>query len=775
MGLFSSKKKITVATTVSRVIEDKLLPNSAKSGLIKGLLRDEDQIVENILEDMSSNIAVKAERMYRYGRTKYIYGNPQSNMVHRAMGVSTVEDTIKGIEGLTAHHLVMDYNQYAPFNSLHFGWQTLVDSHGYDQTTNEITHLSAQKGHPVYLDDMYVVIPSSLIGELNTSSMAQWGASAKSGYTPLRPVQDAVGNIAAASLPQVNALATVESVVVRYIWIEPEVVTVNGVQVTRNAVRTGSMEFVVPEFSDSQEFFQAKYHFDQVVTTVWDDFTQTTKYTYRKVIRYFTYQEGKGDYPELDGVFRGGLSDLGSFFPFAYFRYNKTSQTDILTTPEYKSTKKLLKYLSMDYNAVGDAINANPDITDVEQAMLVMAVPKNPTAQIEIRYLFDFFYRVAFEYSGGSSGAIASNPVLNALPFLSNPATPGINIMIQDAKFKMKLSLSKISKKLIAGNVAAVGGYSWGTGTQPSQQMVSYFDNDGKQIEYLLENTEEYLYYRKQVTAGLYQEVRVSGLQMFYYVFEDYTATTDTVLIPLDYSITQHYSNPDREVLYARSLHYVFNSKIITKIKWYQQSWFKAVMIIVSIVIMVVSWGGSSGISASLIALTEMTLTELLIMVIVNVAIMVAVNLAMKLFVKLLGPEAALILALVLAAVGLVDALNSGSLAGAPFAKDLLQLSTGLIKTTGDFYTEQLMGIKSEYEALGMDIKEKTELLESANKLLHNDNILSPFVIFGESPTDYYNRTVHSGNIGTYSIDAIHSYVDNALKLPEIDQTIEGF
>ena len=50
MGLFSSKKKVTVDTTVSRAIEDNLLPDSPKQGAIEGIFSNDGQLVEHIME-----------------------------------------------------------------------------------------------------------------------------------------------------------------------------------------------------------------------------------------------------------------------------------------------------------------------------------------------------------------------------------------------------------------------------------------------------------------------------------------------------------------------------------------------------------------------------------------------------------------------------------------------------------------------------------------------------------------------------------------------------
>jgi len=68
--------------------------------------------------------------------------------------------------------------------------------------------------------------------------------------------------------------------------------------------------------------------------------------------------------------------------------------------------------------------------------------------------------------------------------------------------------------------------------------------------------------------------------------------------------------------------------------------------------------------------------------------------------------------------------------------------------------------------------KEQFKLIENAQDLLEGNNLLSPFSLFGESPDAYYERTVHAGNVGIYSIDAVTNYCDIALTLPTIDESV---
>ena len=61
-GLFESETVVSVSTSVSRVIDDRLIPNSIKTGTIKGILTG-DQLVENIMEDVIASMGVKGERL----------------------------------------------------------------------------------------------------------------------------------------------------------------------------------------------------------------------------------------------------------------------------------------------------------------------------------------------------------------------------------------------------------------------------------------------------------------------------------------------------------------------------------------------------------------------------------------------------------------------------------------------------------------------------------------------------------------------------------------
>lgn len=771
-GMFESETVVSVSTSVSRVIEDRLIPNSIKTGTIKGILTG-DQLVENIMEDVIASMGVKGERLYRYGKTAYPYGVPTSR-VHKSTSVDAITKAV--LANLVGAPVTPEYVRYGPLNRQHYGWQVLCDTYGYVPLTNELTVLSAAKGAPVYLEDMQVVVSQEKISTLSGTAFAQWGTAANSGYTPLRPYSTGTGY---AHTPiGVDAVATGDYLKVTCIWR-----TVEGIQ---------REVFTFPMLvSDSPtDHIQIKYSYQVEVsrTSNWE-MGEVGPYkeivTYAKHIKYFTYQIGEGAYPELDALFTTEYDDTGSFFPFAYFRFNRTATSTDPRSTEYKALSKFMKYLNMDYEQINEAINANPQIDKVESALLMMLVPAVSGDPMENRYLFDFF-RGLYAQSGaviipldGPLPLSYASSKLYDLMSRGSKAPGRISMIIRDARFSTSLNMAGIFRKIVPGVIGKVGTYTSGEDTLVRQhsgvQMTGEFNEYGyeKTSTYTWQTTEPYHFYRKQISSHLYEEIQVYNLRMTYEVWGGHATTN--YMVPIDHAITEQYSLPDRERLYARSLHYVFNSKQETEVEWYQQEWFGIVLIVVAVVWTIFSMGsdGGSGLAAAIAAGTA-TLEMVLIAVLIMAAEYLAITLVAKLFVKLLGPEFAMALAVVAAAYGMYS--GYGATAGSMdsmLAQNLLSVSNSMISEVSAGYKKDLELLKKEGEEFNLFAQAKMDELEKVREEMEGSRILSPFILFGESPTNYFNRTVHAGNIGIHGLDAIENYCSMALRLPELEQTID--
>lgn len=750
MGLFSSKTKTQVGTVVSRVIEDEMLPNAINTGVVKAIFNEGD-ITDYMMEEVVASVGVRAERMYAYAKKSYTHGLPSGQRVSSIQGTAEVTTTLQTLHGAP---VVIEYCHLGPPNSLHIGWQTLMESHGYSPATNQLNNLTVQKGTPVHLKDMVVVVPASQVGRFAPGSLDQWGTPARAGYTPERLSN--VGIVGLQYLPSpvyADTSSNSEHVLVSYVWeaigtIPTETGFVQGVVVYEEELTIPIVGYV-----DTADYFHAKY-------------------TVNGVTKYWMYRAGTGVYPVLDALVNIPRKVTGSYFPFAYFRFNKISEITNKNTESYRTSRKLVKYLGMDYDTVAEAINDNPDIADVEQAMLVMGVPANSTNKIEQRYLFDFFNGLYEE--GDKTGSLMQATIRAQLG--NTPTPPRSSIVIQDKRFKMALSNGGIFKKTRAGTIGAVGSYdSSFTVVQVSQEFV----NSSTEEVFTQDTDKKNHYYRRQITETLYEEIQVVDLQMLYYIFEGYTATgdedDDILLIPIDKSITDNYSIPDREILFSRSLHYVFNSRVVTKVKWYQTSLFKAILMVIAVVITVYSFGADGGaLIAAIAAGNTAAISAVVWAITIKLLIGLVIGAAFKLFVKAVGVEVAIVAAVIAAAFGMFQVLMNGSIAGAPWAMELLQLSSGLANGSQAVLQDSMQDLLGEANQFSIFMEEQTRLLDKAKDLLDGNTMLSPFVIFGESPNDFYNRTVHSGNIGVLGIEAITSYVDIALTLPKLNETLGG-
>lgn len=745
MGLFSSKYVTTVGTSVSRVIEDKQIPDPIHTGGVKALTVSGDT-VEYVMEELVGSVGIKAGSLYRYAKDNYTYGLPSGQYIRADAGKSQVISTIQSSESLP---ITIEYSHYGPVNSKHIAWITLVKDYQYNPVSNEISKLSLLKGFPVYLDSLQVLIPPSYLTEVTPSVLEQWGVPDNVGYTPERPIKPLFTKH---SPLIVDSTLTEDFIRISYIWEDSK--TVNDV-VTKTIMKESVMVPIIG-YKDAANYFHVKY-------------------TVNSIPKYWLYESGSGQFPTLDSLFSTPQLSGGSFFPMSYIRFDKKSTVVDKTTAEYKSTKKMLKYLNMDFDYLAETINSNPNAANVEQAILTFAIPANSTESVDCRYLFDFFS--ALQESTGSSDV--SNQVASVGTKLSAGNTTKNNegtIVIQDKKFKMQLKHSGIYRTYGLGKKCAVGKY-----TSAETLITSTFNFTRREDEYSHKQSTQTRavkqhYYFRQITEDVYEQVAVVGLTMTYFILEGYTVTagdSDPILmVPLDYSITKDYPSQTETILYSRSLHFIFNSKNVQELKWYQQKWFSYVLLIIAIIITILDWGsdGGSAIGAAMAAGT--ITTAAIIEVIIIVVLQLVVSQAIKLFVKVLGAKGLFVLALIAAYYGVTT--QPGDLIGplAMTATSMLKLALNL---TGMAYgvdlQEKFNTLKQEASKFEKEKEAALKLLETEDELLNSRHHIRPMDIMGESPSDYFNRTAHSGNIGVTTIGMVSSYVDMALRLPTVNQS----
>jgi hypothetical protein len=701
------------------------------------------------MEEIANSVGVRAERMYSYAEKNYTHGMPSGEIFSVSQNKAALEDVLKRQHNTT---IAFDYSHYGPVNFLHMGWVKISSAYGYQAETNELTVLTTAKGSKVYLADMVVVMPTADLTSYASVTLEQYGVAPSAGFIPGRTVQSAALQALVNHSPvQASNTVTSPHVLITYVWEAdtPRVPADPTLSATVKVLKTETLLLPFDAFRANGDYFQARY--------------RAAGKTY-----FFFYRDGAGTYPTLDVAFDKPLSVMGEFFPVAYFRYKKAPMNASKTTAAYKSSKRMVNYLGVDYDTMIDAIHENPGIKDVEQAMMVMAVSANSTNPIAQQYLFDFFNKMYYFLP-------AQFTTVNELGLstpLDTPAVSASAIEIKDKLFKMVLSNAGLVKRSVAGSIGKVGTYASVLETVTEQRVGTSWD--GQQTITYDVSTPAHCY-RYQVSEGIYEEVRVLDLQMKYFIWEDYTmigdGKEDILLIPLDRSITQNYPMTQREDLYAMSLHFVFNSLAHTTVQWYESGAFKT-LLVVAAVVWTISTGGSDGGQALAAALgftgTALTIAAIIIDLIVIPALFKA---TFKLFVDILGPEVATLFLVVALVYGGTEIIKAGGVNGAPWSQAILEFSTGLHQAILEDKYEDLMAEVSDFNTY---VEEQTKLLDKAEDLLGKTSFLSPFVIFGETPDAFYTRTVHSGNIGIVGVDAISVYVDAALTLPKLNESLRG-
>ena len=752
MGLFGGYVT-TVGTAVSRVIEDKMLPNSVLTGLMKSIYSGDSNAsnAAYIIDEVMHSIGMKANRMYDYGKNKYPYGLPSGQVTNASFGKEEVQAVLDSLEGSS---VLIDYCRYGAPNLLHQAWKYISEHSGYVSSTNRILSLEDPVMRPeVYLYDIEIDVPKNYVQTINPMTVELWGLPATAGRTASREVLDgAMASTAAMSLIHESGVSVPTATIV-YEW----------------GLNTWN-----PPSGSSDGYFAMKYTKDKFTFPIplvgQDKEYFHVKYSVNGENKYFMYEHGSGGYPTLDAVHPSSAITTGTYFPFTYFRYNKITENKDTSTEAYKAGKKMCDYLGMDFDTVCDAIDENPDIKDVEQAMLVMAVPADSRNPMELDYLWRFFDN----WFSNSPGQFRSPQQLELLNLAGRDVLDMSrnSIVIQDKRFKLAITNDGIFKTTVFQSGVP------GTVTLEFKTH-EYFETIFNRATDDYEDKERvinYHVYTRQKTESVAEQILVADLKTMYYIWNEYAFTgdedDDTLLIPIDCALTDSYSLTKREKLYSRSLHYVFNSRVKTKLKWYQSVFFQMLLFIVAAVISIFTGPETMAAYGAVATTATSMIAYILVTAAMNFFISMAVTEAYTMVASALGADVAAVIAIVLAVLGMVDILRSGSISGAPFAQDLLRASSGLVSATQRTLQEDFQDLLDGFNNYVEGMEETMQDLESYQDLLNASTRMNPYIIFGEKPDDFYNRTVHSGNIGVAGIAAITHYVDMALTLPKLNDTI---
>ena len=754
MPFWKRKKVISTSTSVSRFIEDESLPDTSKEALLNAIFT-KTKISEAVIEAYTDTMVSRVERAFEYAKTRYHYGTP-SQLIDAG---PSIYNPIRGyVEGIKHPGELMGdllYLRDAPVSHIHHALFVLQaqPTLGWDSLTNTLPGLSAEIGVTAYLEDITPIYRVADLSDPVPAYVSQFGS--RPVYTYATPWREE--NSAWQPEPTVKITSGSPGAYVWYCYADP----VTGAY-TRDRLRLTMTEM----FSNAASAMQFIY----------------TLESGRVGVEIYLRNQS---IPILETVpVTTGSAPKGAYFPFIFFRHNDQNRTasEFHSSNAYKTSVELCKIMNMDYQALGDAINANPDADKLEQAYLTMAVPINATHMAQKKYLYRFFEA---QYLETDTETFRVRRVPTYDEYAAHPYTielDDISTVLRDADTEMHIKYYAIQQST-HNIVGAENRYYTSTGTVTKVFPLVYTDDYGDTVTTTVSLTMSVFTVEAQITPVLRRRYTVYGLANFFLIRngrgESGTYEDGTLMVPLDMALVNGFTFREKEVLYSASLNFVFNAYVEQRLKWYQTGLFKAVIVVAAVVVTVLTAG--SAWQAIALAASIGAVAVVLTVTIILLKIIIA-RYVFKKLVEELGLENSFFAAVLLFVAAIYFKIDN-SFQPEFFDPDVaLSVATNLTVAMDSVVVDELSDIQNQMEEQERIQGEKMDELKAVQDDLNFDSLINPMLVLvrkplelrDEGPDDFFRRTIHSGNPGVKSKDFASNYVSAKLRLPTVEQTTRG-
>jgi len=517
---------------------------------------------------------------------------------------------------------------------------------------------------------------------------------------------------------------------------------------------------------------------------------------------YKLFDSGLGTYSEeeyywfyrlADKTHEGITYDPVGFGAYAYMpivplRRDNIDLTDAsrASTELHITSKKLLKKMSLDFENLGDKLNENPSIAQIDHAYVMFGIDIMTDKPASIRYLCEYFDYLSdvdiFDREDTASFWKDYNSInKNNSKYLFKRLEVEIpRIVAQDYGLDISITYSYITSVVYPGSIGPVG-------TCTSERLPSI-----RKIANLSYLDTSRIVFRQQLSEHQYRCITVYAPRHINNIYQNHGIVTTLLsygidpengnfIIPLHYGVAKTLPMKERNELYYDSCQLVLNSYDVQKIRWYQKNFFKAIFVFIAAVI--AAWSGQGWLVKLGMAIGAGAMAVAMFLL-ESIVMSVVISLAAKLFVKMIGGELALIIGIVVTVYSISQG-NMGSFQfleqTIPTAQTLLQMGSALVSSSQDWVNSELQMVQEESQQFAAEAEEKIDLLEEAQALLEMDIKLSPMAMLAttqpatqlertliETPDEFFNRTIHTGNIGVLTLDVVENYAKIMLNLPEV-------
>lgn len=749
------------------MIDDEQIQPMSKS-VVLAYLRSNDSastktstrsLTDYLAEGRQSTIIAKLKRAHRMSKSDtYAMGEVKGSYEFKPTKERLNTQLVSTLDTILGFTPDIVYQEFGKANYFHIAKYTLQESYGYNPITNEVLNESDRIGKNVFLKDIVIELNQNTVDLSDQIQLVFQGPSATSGYTPFR-----------LALPRPHSQIQVTSAVpdskCTFVLCYADDL---GKEVSYNITMDYSNYISLNEApTDSIDENTELGHDPNVIApsipapTTDADYVMAY-YTYtrndKKYAEYFTYRTGTNLIVKLEEAVES-VEKTGIYPPRLYARMRGTNYVKYSEdTDEYKSMNKFGKLLGIKWKEWVEEVHENMSgLEYVREIFLTFGLEANSDNKLIHQYLYHYFdaaYRgLPNKYVssyGVKSGFIKMNL---ALP---TGAKQGTTIHLKDSLHTSGIAFDAISKEILKGKITEVGKYT-----------------------FKYTNRAHTYYY--QETESAYTVITLYNLQSVDMMDNNHwftpSGTSEDLIVPLDLAITANLTSVELEKLYAMSMQMVVNTYQKVKDKWYQTGIFKVVMFIIAVVITVFFP------PAGLATLGTMALVA------VGVGIYIAVSLVIRLLQKLvisLGLSSTvfqviMIILAVVAAVygGYLGYTNTTGMAGMT-ASNVMLASNAAFAMASAGNQAALIKAVNQYQQSVLDLQAKDESLKDKIESLGLLQVPTPDVMIylppvsleiklGEVPEDYYEKSIHNVNVGTYVYDYIESYVDINTLLPDLN------
>ena len=776
MGLFSSKKKTITNTSVSRMVSDEDFIPSNKMAVLDytmsqnsaSIRLSSESLSDYLIRATTNNIVARARKTRKYAeRPSYAFGLPQSSMV-REEGVDVKEAVTDVLTSIYHDGVIVKDAYFGPMNNFYFLRPLLQQKYGYNYDTNELVDESARIGFPCYMESAQIIYSQySTDALIDPDTLMQYGESAEAGYTPFR-----AANPKATHVPWVSN-GTLDHDIARVTVVYKD---------ASNAKRTYTIELNYLEYEasskppstglDDSDINNIEPDADTPTVTPTLDgaeyYQANYEYTINGVIYKdtFIYLLGSGLNTKLENLFTYG-DPFGEHVPRIYARLEgkKLNAEELEDTPEYKSMVNICKNFGLNWKNWVDEIHKSVgSVSKVRQIYMTYSLPANTTDPLIQDYLFSYF-----ETLYGKLPNVPAKTNYGDLnrEYLQAGTKNGQSYEIRDNKYVQRIRFDALGYLDIAGSIGPVGTTQSGR----SERVINLGRVSGLSI-FKSASKVGIHYYRKQLTATTYREYLVYGLAIDEMIQGGHRTTAagndEELLLPIDLSIDTGFSMRQLEELYTKSMYIVLNTLEVVKTKWYQTGVFKAIMMVVAV--LVSYFFPPAGVAA-------WTWAAALYAVVQTVVIGLLIQAAVKLLVKLgvdVGAAAAIIAVVAAFYGGYLAVSKTTGIAGIT-APQVLQIASQSFNMSSQGFALQTQEAIKDFNSVMADLsKEEADLQRQAKELglgqqgplLMFEPPLSIGVRMGESPDDYLERSIHVSNPGTAVYSLIEMNVEMGVQLP---------